>query len=1090
MTESGTVSDKGPTPGDSPGWGESLSRELGDLARAAETLTVAWNQRFGTEAFQNPLFAKAFLGQVRGHSILGVFKTVYAQDHGSEKPSEGSFEERFERTASGVGEATPVLDPVPLSPLDYLSRLVALAQAQKKEGFLVDPQPLQRILTFVSQLKDLPAISRFRVDQLNQFPSRVVETPPLESFPTEAPAGVASPEEEPVLRELPEGYRIGKVQVVRRLGVGGFAQVYLVFHAGLREHWAAKLFTKRDLLGELPTLLKAFYAEAQLQVKLKSPHIVRVIDVEEHEGYLVLFMEYVDGRNLRSLIEERKKAKTHLMPLEILRISIEGAKALEHAHTLGIVHRDMKPENILIAQDGSVKITDFGLAKALDATGQRRTTQLGHLLGTPQYMAPEQILGGPYDHRVDLYSLGVVIYHMAWGQPPFIGGPWELLDMQKSKKPVPLTHRMKDFPAELNRIVMKLLEKKPENRYSSAAELIKDLESCQAALSLPGPRPAGRRPRLRPVLTGVALCLVAAVSAYFGLRGRTPASAAHRALAALDKPALQPTAGPETPPPGNAPPLPSKDAQRDPKEVSLHQPEAPPSGRPEAKPDPSAVSKPSPAREAPSLRKQLLSSPPTKEDALFIDRLLDLFSQHRSQLLLRSYEPLALDLEALEKSQLKKSDFMDYELSVAKDIVRMAEDVVQARFKDLARSKEELHLKLADGSIAQGVVDRVEAGAITLIDAGNGKTSVDLGQMAPEEFLSGKTAPLAELAYQTLSGDGVKAMTTGLALEKDQEKIILWYPLFARMGRHGIQERVKRAVLQAIEILAKGDRPDVARLPNYPQLLASLKTFLDVELSVTPFLGSLTREFDRARDEKTALDLILREQYSKILSGLRGTEAHPFAAKLLLAGFEGAFDAPSQKATPKKSDELIAGGGWFKYTWKLHPDEKTLAERQQFWQLDGEKDGSILRDPQGPRSLIMYEAHPRLPEGLILRADFEPLGDGGAESQWRLLVVGEDGHNNYLRFDPRSMTLDRTFKEGPGASEDPLASAPLPALASGQRTRSYVLIRGDEGFHIYVDDELVATVARKDCVIPAQLQIVVLKGKLSLKSILVKSVGK
>src|SRR5262249_54309890 len=160
---------------------------------------------------------------------------IYAQDHGTDETSTGSFEERFLRTGEGVGLAAPVPDPVPLSPLDYLGRLVELAGAQQKDGYLVDPQPLERMLTFVGQLKDLPALGWFRMDHLNQFPSTVVDTPPE-----------GASEEIPALRELPEGYRIGKVQVVRRLGVGGFAQVYLVFHAGLREHWAAKLFTKRD----------------------------------------------------------------------------------------------------------------------------------------------------------------------------------------------------------------------------------------------------------------------------------------------------------------------------------------------------------------------------------------------------------------------------------------------------------------------------------------------------------------------------------------------------------------------------------------------------------------------------------------------------------------------------------------------------------------------------------------------------------------------------------------------------------------------------------------------------------------------------
>jgi serine/threonine-protein kinase len=1072
MTVSGTVGGSAPAPGDSPGWGESLSREIGDLARAAGTLRAAWNQRFGTEVFQNPLFVTAFLGQVRGHSILQVFKAIYAQDHGSEEPSTGSFEERFERTAEGVGRDAPVFDPVPLSPLDYLGRLVELAEAQKKQGFLVDPQPLERVLTFTSQLKDLPALSGFWMDHLNQFPSTVVESPPQD----------AVSEEPPALRELPEGYRIGKVQVVRRLGVGGFAQVYLVFHAGLREYWAAKLFTKRDLLGELPKLLKAFYAEAQLQVKLKSPHIVRVIDVEEHEGYLVLFMEYVDGRNLRSLIEERRKAKTHLTPLEILKIAMEGAKGLEYAHTLGIVHRDIKPENILIAQDGGVKITDFGLAKALDATGQRRTTQLGHLLGTPQYMAPEQILGGPYDHRVDLYSLGVVIYHMAWGQPPFIGDPWELLDMQKSKKPVPLTHRMKDFPEDLNRVVLKLLEKKPDNRYPSATELIKDLEACRAKLGA-GDRAKPRRRKARVLaLAGLLAASLAGAGAWIAQfrteKGGNPSDARINPVQPTLSPSPAPAAATDK---GSG----TKSLVKNDLEPDLHKSSTPKQASP--KPVPVSERKPeAPARTVP-FREQLLAAPPRAPEAAFLGNLVDLFRKHRTAIQSRFYDTLAEDIRGLSSSGNPKTEFTALEVTAAADMIRLAGEFVQARFQALARSKEEIRLKLTDGTTAHGVVDTVGDGSIWLLGSDSTKSEVCFVNVAPEEFLVTKAAPLAELAFQALSGDAVQALTAAVALEKDQDRIVLWYPYLARLTRLEIEEKLGIALVEAVGPLAKGERGEKVekQLTRYAGVIAIMDALSKCEGAVTSLFEASAAEFDRSKMEREAAELFLLGRFSKVLAAFPASRATPLAARLLLAGFLVDFEAPIREGAARKTDEIISGGGWSRYEWKLHPDEKSFTERQQFWQLDDEKQGSILRDPAGPRSLIMYRPHSRLPQGAVLRFEFEPLGERGATSQWRLLVLGAGGKDNTLRFDGFSVGLFRKFALEPGTKPEALAFAVLPQAPNERKVRTYVLIPGEEGFHLFVDGDLVLTLPKSECILPTQLQVAVTGGRLYMQSVLV-----
>ena len=305
------------------------------------------------------------------------------------------------------------------------------------------------------------------------------------------------------------------------------------------------------------------------------------------------------------------------------------------------------------------------------------------------------------------------------------------------------------------------------------------------------------------------------------------------------------------------------------------------------------------------------------------------------------------------------------------------------------------------------------------------------------------------------------------------------------MARLAIQERVKAALFDALESLAKGDHGEdlPARLTHYPQASGALKAFEQQEATITSLFGSLVGEFDRAKAEREAMSELLQGRYSRVLSVLPGTQAHPLAAKLLLANFLQDFEAPAKDKASEKTDELIASGGWMRYGWRLQPAEKTVAEGQQFWQLDSEKEGSILRDPVGPRSLIMYEPHPRISEGIVLRCEFEPLGDGILDSQWRLLVMSDAGHDNYLRFDSSSIGLFRKFNLEPGATLAPLLRVTLPQGLAEPKMRCYVLIPGDEGFHLFVDGELVVTISKKECILPLQLQVAVLKGKLSMKSI-------
>jgi hypothetical protein len=211
MTESGQGKDAASEPRALPGWEESLSLKIKDMADRAAALAEEWNRQFGQEAFHNPHFVKAYLSLTRGHSILGVLKAVHARDSVEEELSASAFLSRLERTAEAVGQAVPAPDPVPLGFFHYLDLLLLEAGTLKGEALLAYPEPLHQLLTFGRQIKEHPALGGFRID--------IQE-------PRAAPSGGA---DRPELPELPKGYPLGKVDIVRRIAIGGFAQVYQVY---------------------------------------------------------------------------------------------------------------------------------------------------------------------------------------------------------------------------------------------------------------------------------------------------------------------------------------------------------------------------------------------------------------------------------------------------------------------------------------------------------------------------------------------------------------------------------------------------------------------------------------------------------------------------------------------------------------------------------------------------------------------------------------------------------------------------------------------------------------------------------------------
>lgn len=269
------------------------------------------------------------------------------------------------------------------------------------------------------------------------------------------------------------GKVVGDYKIQRRIGSGGMGVVYQGIHVRLEQPVAIK-----DLSPELAKndeMRRRFMQEAKIQARLNHVNVVNVHNLLESDGRLLMVMELVDGQTLSNLVQDRGA-----LPIgEAIIISEQVLKALEFMHAKGVVHRDLKPGNIMITQENEVKVTDFGIAKAISDKGQTRT---GVRLGTLWYMSPEQIKGKTVDVRSDLYAFGVTLFQMVTGKIPFYGNSdFEVMKGHMETRPPNPIDLKGNIPRPLSDIILKLLEKEPENRYQSASEVLFAL-SCVKVL--------------------------------------------------------------------------------------------------------------------------------------------------------------------------------------------------------------------------------------------------------------------------------------------------------------------------------------------------------------------------------------------------------------------------------------------------------------------------------------------------------------------------------------------------------------------------------------------------------------------------------
>ncbi|MDE0139683.1 MAG: Stk1 family PASTA domain-containing Ser/Thr kinase [bacterium] len=261
---------------------------------------------------------------------------------------------------------------------------------------------------------------------------------------------------------------LGRYELTAQIARGGMSDVFEARDRLLDRKVAVKIL--HDRFAETDTFVARFRKEARAVANLSHPNVVSVYDWGEEDGTYFMVMELVKGRSLRDIIQAEGK----LLPRRATEIAAEIAKALDAAHRSGVIHRDIKPGNILLTTDGSVKVTDFGVARARNAS--EGLTKVGSVIGTATYFSPEQASGDPADERSDIYSLGVVLYEMLVGRPPFRGeSPVSVAYQHVTAEVVPPSRLNTDVSLELENVVMRALDKDPDRRYGTAADIHHDL---------------------------------------------------------------------------------------------------------------------------------------------------------------------------------------------------------------------------------------------------------------------------------------------------------------------------------------------------------------------------------------------------------------------------------------------------------------------------------------------------------------------------------------------------------------------------------------------------------------------------------------
>ena len=358
-----------------------------------------------------------------------------------------------------------------------------------------------------------------------------------------------APEARPPRPEQVDPARVAQFRIVERIGRGGMGIVYRAEDEKLKRVVALKVLPED--FDDDESRKRRFMREARVAASLAHANVATVHEVGEADGRIFIAMELVEGRTLRSVLDAGALAL-----VDALRIAKEIARGVSLAHERGIAHRDLKPDNVMVRDDGVVKVLDFGLAKPVDVSPRESETmswtQEGRIVGTPGYMSPEQATGRPVDVRTDVFSIGVLLYEMLTGRRPFVGDTsMEILKATSRDVPVPVSKLAPRVSPALAEVVERCLSKSKEERYASAVDLLAALDGIDNAEA----RAASKTVRVVMATSIVALLAIGASRMFASQTPIVHADPSPPAPSSTSPAAIPPPASVSSPPP--PPPVPS-----------------------------------------------------------------------------------------------------------------------------------------------------------------------------------------------------------------------------------------------------------------------------------------------------------------------------------------------------------------------------------------------------------------------------------------------------------------------------------------------------------------------------------------------------
>ncbi len=996
----------------------------------------AYEEKFGKACFETPEFLRPFWSIIAEKGLLGVcakLQSVVAPEQ---------FKEVLDRALAGA-EPSSATWALPNDPIDYLWLAVHKVAKAKAEGQIPDTSGVEALHAFLKSAIDDPRLP------LPAPPAPVPSATPSEAVAeageipvreaTSAPVAAPPAVEDDV---IPAGLEVGdRLRVLHLIARGGMGAVYRAHDKLLDRDVALKFMLNAGAPVDAESQSR-FLREARTAAKLKHDNVVSVYEANFWEietpfgrkrvPYLV--MEFVQGKTLTLHRAERERLAVD----EALSIARQALSGLAAAHALGLVHRDIKPDNIMIDEAGVVRLMDFGLARSMFRSLDN-VTATGVFTGTIEYASPEQLgTADSVDGRSDLYSFGVVLYELLSGVRPYTTSSPNKLPLAKdiadpAHQPPRLRSVVPEIPESVEEFVHRLLAKRRENRPSGAVEAINQLDALLESLS----HPIKPKRRIAGALTlaSAALLIILAVAVSPLLRSSAKPSGnglEHAGKGSNERHGERPPAKEGAGSQRNDPP------KEHPKDPPIDASKA--EGKPADKPLP---------KESPLVERLRGYDAPTDAELALIAEMRAVFAKGASAFASRDFALAASELAALA-GDARQTGHTQLLHRGASALLELVAKCVAARHGDLKSAPGAVTVRLSDGRVLTGTVAATDDAGFTLSTDGSASVRLAFGQLALEDYLSAAGQERGRLALRIVSGDSSEALADLGALLLSEESVTLWLPFAVTMAQ------IRAGALVGT------DRHAEARL-SFGRLAASAKDAVDLFRWLKP-------EFEQASREEQALGLFLEGKHAEVVVGFDRCLARPIAAKRL-------FDA----ATATFKDDLIANE--LVLDWVLRPEEKK--DSMKFFDLydkDG-IEGLILRDPTSQHSVLPKHPLPTAAQGLSIafRATFME-----ASSHLRMSLSSTKG-GAHLRLDAKELSLRRSRMEGP--ESDVLATVPVvPAKDDAWRTLTLVPSVATQNVFVYIDGALMFHASFDDASIPPQFAITVSSAEIVIRSVMAKPV--